>query len=61
MLDTCIPEACGPSVTVTIPVNGEPVRTVVDDLLLSRVAQTQVPAYDLGTFMKLHDGFVENA
>lgn len=61
MLDTCILEARGPSVTVTVPVNGKPVRTVADDFLLSRVTQTQIPAYDLGTFMKFYNGFIEYA
>lgn len=61
MLDTCILAAHGSSVTPTVPLNGEPVRTVVDDVLLSRVAQTQIPAHDLGTFMKFYNGFIEDA
>ncbi|KAF9229394.1 hypothetical protein BS17DRAFT_19414 [Gyrodon lividus] len=60
MLDACILEVCGPSVTITVPVNGVPVRTVADDSLLGRVAQTSVPAYDLATFMKLYNGFIKD-
>ncbi|KIJ68342.1 hypothetical protein HYDPIDRAFT_146307 [Hydnomerulius pinastri MD-312] len=61
MLDVCIVEVCGPSVDITVPVNGVPVRTVADDSLLGRVAQTSMPSYDLGTFMKLYNGFTEDA
>jgi len=60
MLDACALEAYGPFVnqTVDIPTNGIPDRTLVDDLLLSRVAQNQTSAYDLGAFMKLDSDFV---
>lgn len=62
MLDTCVLEAYGPSVNQTVapdvPVNGIPDRTMVNDPLLSRVAQSQTAAYDLGAFMKLDSGFV---
>ncbi|KAF8140128.1 hypothetical protein EV363DRAFT_1152798, partial [Boletus edulis] len=60
MLDTCIQEVCGPSVTITVPVNGIPVRTVADDFLLSQVTHNQAFAYDLGTFMRLYNGFMED-
>lgn len=61
MLDTCILEVCGPSVTVTVPVNGMPVRTVADDVLLSRATQNQALAYDLDTFTRLYTGFIVDA
>lgn len=61
MLDACILEVCGRPVTVTVPVNGIPVRTVADDFLLSHVAENQTFAYDLGTFMKLYNGFIQDA
>lgn len=61
MLDACILEVCGPPVTVAVPVNGIPVRTVADDFLLARVAQDQTSVYDLGTFMKLYNGFMRDA
>jgi len=60
MLDACILEVCGPRVTVTVPVNGVPVRTVADDFLLSHVVENQTLAYDLGTFMKLYNGFMQD-
>ncbi|KIK99029.1 hypothetical protein PAXRUDRAFT_30764 [Paxillus rubicundulus Ve08.2h10] len=60
MLDASILEICGALVTITVPVNGVPVRTVADDSLLRHVAQTSTPAYDLATFMKLYNGFLED-
>ncbi|KIJ21656.1 hypothetical protein PAXINDRAFT_165090 [Paxillus involutus ATCC 200175] len=60
MLDACIQEICGTLVTITVPVNGVPVRTVADDSLLHHVAQTSIPAYDLATFMRLYNGFLED-
>jgi len=53
MLDACILEVCGPSVTVAVPVNGIPIR-MVDDFLLSSVVQNQ-------TFIKHYYGFTEDA
>ncbi|KAG9314447.1 hypothetical protein JVU11DRAFT_5244 [Chiua virens] len=43
---------------VTVPADGAPIPTEVDDSLLSRV--TQMSTYDLGAFMKLYNGFIED-